>query len=90
MKSCLLLQMLRRCNIPFIVAPYEADAQLGHLFRTGVVDLVVTEDSDALVFGCRQVLYKLEHTGHGQLVELDKVLSSPALGMNGFTEDQVC
>lgn len=82
--------MLHRCGIPFIVAPYEADAQLGYLFRTGAVDLVITEDSDALVFGCKRVLYKLDHhTGRGQLVSTDDIFRSPTLGMVGFTEAQV-
>lgn len=38
-----------------MVAPYEADAQLCYLEREGFVDGVITEDSDLLVFGCRQV-----------------------------------
>jgi exonuclease-1 len=81
--------MLHRCQIPFIVAPYEADAQLGFLYRQGMVDLVITEDSDALVYGCRTVLYKLDGTGHGQLVCADDIVRSPALGMFGFSERQV-
>ena len=38
-----------------IVAPYEADAQLAYLSREGIVDLVITEDSDLLVFGSKRV-----------------------------------
>ena len=45
-------------GIEAVVAPYEADAQLSHLSKTGVVDLVVTEDSDLLVYGCTRVLFK--------------------------------
>jgi exonuclease-1 len=37
------------------VAPYEADAQLYYLEREGYVDGIITEDSDLLVFGCKQV-----------------------------------
>lgn len=43
-----------------MVAPYEADAQLAYLERVGLVDGVITEDSDLLVFGCRRVLLKLD------------------------------
>ena len=38
-----------------IVAPYEADSQLAYLSKEQIVDLIITEDSDLLVFGCRKV-----------------------------------
>ena len=38
-----------------IVAPYEADSQLAYLNKEGIVDVVITEDSDLLVFGCKKV-----------------------------------
>lgn len=37
------------------MAPYEADSQLAYLSKEGIVDLVITEDSDLLVFGCEKV-----------------------------------
>lgn len=52
------------------MAPYEADAQLAYLSKENIVDLVVTEDSDLLVFGSKKVLFKLDETGNGKLVEL--------------------
>ena len=52
-------QALRAEGIPYVVAPYEADAQLAYLERTGIVDGIITEDSDLLVFGCRNVYFKL-------------------------------
>ncbi|TFY56272.1 hypothetical protein EVJ58_g7740 [Rhodofomes roseus] len=55
-----LIKALRAEGIPYVVAPYEADAQLAYLERIGVVDGVITEDSDLLVFGCRKVLLKLD------------------------------
>ena len=42
---------LKCLRIEYIVAPYEADAQLAHLFKIGKIDLVITEDSDLLLFG---------------------------------------
>lgn len=48
-------QALRAENVDYIVAPYEADAQLCMLEREGIVDGIITEDSDLLVFGCKQV-----------------------------------
>lgn len=46
--------------MPYVVAPYEADAQMAYLERTGLVDGILTEDSDLLVFGCKNVLLKLD------------------------------
>ena len=37
------------------MAPYEADAQLAYLVKEGIAQLVITEDSDLLAFGCPQV-----------------------------------
>ena len=39
-------------NVPVIVAPYEADAQLTFLVNKGFADFAITEDSDLLPFGC--------------------------------------
>ena len=44
-------------GVRYIVAPYEADAQLAYMQRMGHVAAVITEDSDLLVFGCRETLY---------------------------------
>jgi 5'-3' exonuclease len=48
---------LKAEEVAYVVAPYEADAQLCFLEREGFVDGIITEDSDLLVFGCRQVRF---------------------------------
>ena len=57
-------QALRAENVQYIVAPYEADAQLVHLERIGLVDGIITEDSDLLVFGAQNVFFKLDPDGN--------------------------
>ena len=37
------------------MAPYEADAQLAYLTKSGLAHAVITEDSDLLAFGCKKV-----------------------------------
>lgn len=50
-----MLQVLRDMKIDYIVAPYEADAQLAYLAMKNIVDIVITEDSDLVLFGCPKV-----------------------------------
>lgn len=57
-----MFQALKAESVPYVVAPYEADAQMTYLERVGFVDGVLTEDSDLLVFGCKNVLLKLDTT----------------------------
>ena len=65
-------------NVQYVVAPYEADAQLAWLEREGVVDGIVTEDSDLLVFGCKLVIFKVDNNGDGTAVSRSS-FASPLL-----------
>ncbi|KAL3920026.1 MAG: hypothetical protein SGILL_003463 [Bacillariaceae sp.] len=44
--------------VSFMVAPYEADAQLAYLARQHYIDLIITEDSDLIAHGAPCILYK--------------------------------
>ncbi|XP_058453956.1 exonuclease 1-like [Malaya genurostris] len=68
-----LIQECRKRNIDCVVAPHEADAQLAYLHRKGIAQAIVTEDSDLMLFGCSKVLFKLDLTGYGLLIESDKL-----------------
>jgi exonuclease-1 len=84
-----LLQALRKAGIPFIVAPYEADAQMAALCRAGRASAVLTEDSDLVLFGAPVLLLKM--TPDGDLVEIRAEdlfkLSEPPL--QSFSMDSV-
>jgi len=57
------LELIRLCGqlgIDFVVAPYEADAQIAKLAHASYIDLVLTEDSDLLLYGCPRVLFKTD------------------------------
>jgi DNA excision repair protein ERCC-5 len=41
--------------VPYLEAPFEAESQCAHLEMEGIVDGVVTEDSDVFLFGARHV-----------------------------------
>lgn len=34
------------------------------------MDVIITEDSDLLVFGAKKVLYKMDEFGNGKLIEM--------------------
>ncbi|KAJ3357758.1 Rad2 nuclease [Kappamyces sp. JEL0680] len=57
------IKALKQAKVQYVVAPYEADAQLAYLDKVGKIDAVLTEDSDLLSFGCSRVIYKLGQDG---------------------------
>ena len=58
------IQALRSLAVECIVAPYEADAQLAYMANNGYVDVVITEDSDLLVYGTPRVWFKMDREGN--------------------------
>ncbi|XP_025105613.1 exonuclease 1-like isoform X2 [Pomacea canaliculata] len=66
------LELMKACHargVDCIVAPYEADAQLAYLNRAGIAQLVITEDSDLLLFGCDKIIFKMDLYGNGILID---------------------
>ena len=48
------LTLMKRCrekHCNYVVSPYERDAQPTYLQNIGVIDFIMTEDSDLLVLG---------------------------------------
>lgn len=70
-------RVIVRCReekIDYIVAPFEADAQISYLVNHGIADYAITEDSDLLVFGCKSILYKLDRENEkGDMLSLEKL-----------------
>lgn len=61
---------LDKKRVKYVVAPYEADPQMVYLEKIGLVDGILSEDSDLLVFGCKRLITKLND--HGGCVEINR------------------
>lgn len=68
-----LIQECRKRNVDCIVAPYEADAQLAYLNIKNIAHIVITEDSDLILFGCTKIFFKMSMEGVGTLVDTTKL-----------------
>lgn len=83
-----LIEELKKEGIPYVVAPYEADAQLVYLERHGYTNGIISEDSDLLVFGAKRLLTKMDQ--HGQCVEINRkdFCAVREISLTGWTDDQ--
>jgi exonuclease 1 len=81
-----LIDELRRNNIQYVVAPYEADAQLAYLEQKGIINGVLSEDSDLLVFGVKRLLTKLNQ--YGECIEIERAdfANCKELSLAGWTD----
>lgn len=83
-----LIEELKKAEVPYVVAPYEADAQLVYLERQGLISGIVSEDSDLLVFGAKRLLTKLDQ--HGQCVEINRrdFCAVREISLTGWTDTE--
>ncbi|OTA36312.1 hypothetical protein BTJ68_04531 [Hortaea werneckii EXF-2000] len=65
-------QLLKQFGFPWHVAPGEAEAECAVLQREGLVDAVLSEDVDTLMFGCGVTLRSWNAEGAGTLREFAK------------------
>ncbi|KAF7546426.1 hypothetical protein G7046_g9303 [Stylonectria norvegica] len=81
-----LIQQLKKLGIPYVVAPYEADAQLVYLERQGLIDGIISDDSDLLVFGAKKLLTKLDQ--YGSCIEINRkdFCACREISLTGWTD----
>ena len=65
-----LIEELKKFNVQYIVAPFEADAQLVYLEEKGIINGILSEDSDMLVFGAERLITKLNQ--YGECIEIER------------------
>eukprot|EP00826_Nyctotherus_ovalis_P056586 TRINITY_DN7670_c0_g1_i2.p1 TRINITY_DN7670_c0_g1~~TRINITY_DN7670_c0_g1_i2.p1 ORF type:complete len:378 (-),score=125.41 TRINITY_DN7670_c0_g1_i2:106-1239(-) len=69
-----LMDTLHKMNVEYIVAPYEADAQIAYLCKEKIADFAISEDSDLLVYGCQNLVLKLEPDGMCENIVVNETL----------------
>ncbi|CAL0306483.1 unnamed protein product [Lupinus luteus] len=84
-----LIQVLKRENVQYIVAPYEADAQMTFLAITKQVDAVITEDSDLIPFGCPRIIFKMDKFGQGVQFQYSMLEKNKELSFEGFNRQML-
>ncbi len=82
------LRQKMKLDFEVIVAPYEADAQLGYLSKIGYIDAVISEDTDMLVFGAKKVIFKLTHECAFDEIRLEELGNNKMYSFDGWTHDQ--
>eukprot|EP01012_Entosiphon_sulcatum_P060251 TRINITY_DN8510_c0_g1_i1.p1 TRINITY_DN8510_c0_g1~~TRINITY_DN8510_c0_g1_i1.p1 ORF type:complete len:642 (+),score=57.74 TRINITY_DN8510_c0_g1_i1:61-1926(+) len=88
--ACSLIQALRAEGVEFVVAPFEADAQLAFLAIQGYISAVITEDSDLVAYCTPRVLFKMDKTGQGmELRTADLACVGKEPNFINFTPDMI-
>ena len=81
-----LIDELKKIGVQYIVAPYEADAQMVYLEKKGIIQGILSEDSDLLVFGAKRLLTKLDQ--YGDCIEVNRTdfTSCKEISLIGWTD----
>jgi len=79
-----MIEELKAAGIPYVVAPYEADSQLAYLEQQGLIQGVLSEDSDLLVFGVRCLLTKLDQFGECVMIRRDDFTACREVSLVGW------
>jgi exonuclease-1 len=91
--AAILIRIMRQSHpmVKCIVAPYEADAQLSYLSINNLVDLVISEDSDNIPYGCSDIMFKLDHQGNCQRLVLSDLFTRviPGFDLRTFSQEMI-
>ena len=82
------IEELKRNNVQYVVAPYEADAQLVFLEKKGVIHGILSEDSDMLVFGAQRLLTKLDQYGECILFRRARFTACREVNLAGWSDKE--
>jgi exonuclease 1 len=82
----LFIEELKKSNIQYVVAPFEADSQLAYLEREGIIQGILSEDSDLLVFGAKVLLTKLDQYGDCIMIRRQDFTACREVSLVGWSD----
>jgi exonuclease-1 len=82
----MLIEELKYHNIQYVVAPFEADSQLAYLERQGIINGILSEDSDLLVFGAKCLITKLDKYGECVEINRNRFTACREISLVGWTD----
>lgn len=77
-------EVLEAMGVPCVQAPEEADAQLAHMQRVGLVQAVLSEDMDLLALGCSRLIRSRQRTL--ECIDLRRLLEDSGFSMAQFVD----
>ena len=85
-------QMLDFLGVPWVVAKAEGEGQAAVMAAKGQLDMVATQDWDALLYGTPLLVRNLMSHGskqHGRVVKAQKIILDEVLDENGLSREQL-
>jgi flap endonuclease-1 len=73
-------------KVPYLLAPCEAETMCADLCKRGIVDAVLTEDTDVLAYECPIFLSKINTNGTCMRIKYDEVLEALELTKEAFLD----
>ncbi|KAJ2547743.1 Rad2 nuclease, partial [Coemansia sp. RSA 1933] len=78
------VEQLRAQGFRYVIAPYEADAQLAFLESRGFISAAISEDSDLIVFGCKNIIFKMDQYGDATIFDRTRLDRAKAIKISGW------
>ncbi|KAK5010781.1 hypothetical protein LTR28_007818, partial [Elasticomyces elasticus] len=81
-----LIEELKNAGVDYLVAPYEADSQMVYLEKKGIIQGILSEDSDLLVFGAKCLLTKLDQYGDCVVINRSDFTACREISLTGWSD----
>lgn len=77
-------ELLEKSGVPYCTAPEDAEKYCAFLQKNGFIDYTVTDDTDAMTFGCEKII----KTSINKIIEIDtnKILQNFEMTMEMFVD----
>lgn len=76
-------KIAKYCGLPYVQSPEESDAQCAELSKAGLVDGVVTDDLDFILFGSKNIIKKFTLSDKKEMEEVSREKLLKKLDING-------